>query len=113
MTPQELRDMVAKATPGPWYFRPSVSLDIDRDDFPDVRDRKGHPSAIVLQGEECFLPEVEVSNLRLAALAPQLALLLADMAEFAAHMEKHWGGGIAGSSPLLARFAALSTEEES
>ena len=48
-----LAELLAVATPGPWVFRDVVPA--VRDDFPDVRDREGYPSSIILQGEDCFL----------------------------------------------------------
>jgi len=50
------------------------------------------------------------SAARLIALAPDMAVLFADFVAYAEHMEKHWGGPIAGSSDLLARAARLAED---
>jgi hypothetical protein len=107
MTPDRLRALADAATPGPWLFRP------DEEGYPDVRDTQEPHSAIIAQGEGCYLPETEEANLRLiAALGPDAARWMADAADaFDAFRPflTHPNGGDR-FSVLLARFASLGDD---
>ena len=63
---------------------------------------------IVLQGEDCFLPHEESANLRLAALAPEMAQLLVDMAEAVREYTTAWRDPRV--QEILARFDALGKD---
>lgn len=76
-----LEELLAKATPGPWVVQKEPPWVAGRTTYDDAR---------------------------LIALAPTMARLLIDMGEYVRHMEKHWGGQIAGSRELLARLDTLA-----
>jgi hypothetical protein len=111
VTPAELRTLAAEATPGPWGAWPDLGANVLRAQADGgytrlaVFDDWDAPDGINVQVDAR-------SNARLAALAPDLAVLAADMADYIAHMEKYWGGGIAGSGQLLARLSALETRDQ-
>jgi hypothetical protein len=101
MTPVELRAMVERATKVPWYFRSEDGLILDADEYHVLR-VAGSPSN----------PELAASG-ELAALAPDLASIAADMAEAGARCVRSinkvggWVGARQAMEDALARFAAL------
>jgi hypothetical protein len=90
-----LRDLAAAATPGPWYRTPH-SAHVFADDPED-----GNAGVDVAQCEEN-------DDARLIALAPELAVLAADMADLLSVIALSFAGDQdTKRSELLARFRDL------
>lgn len=87
-----LRDLVAAATPGPWEHR---VWGTPEDEWPhrrvSVGTTTGHGDAVYISPRYGHL-EQSVADARLIALAPELAVLCADLVEAlerAAHLVSH------------------------
>lgn len=100
-----LRQLTAKATPGPW----AVGAREEEEYFAEF-------SPVVVDSDDPWAPNVVLAfaeaDARLVALAPELARLAADMAD---ELAKFCDDGLPEHCPqcaLLARFAALADTEE-